>query len=169
MNRNSWGYTIGSLLGGVILAGALLVGIQKLSVETTKVTNHEHVITTSGGMQVKLGKVTAELAQTNIDVGSGINKTVGLTAAPAAIDQLFREAGGDTTSLLTGNMTVCLASVVAYNSQLSGVVSTTILRECRNFVPGQMVGTIMTFAEEYTERVKTLYETKFTFINKGSK
>ena len=157
--------TILSVIGGVLITLAIGLGIN----ETVKTEQHEHVITTSGGMLVKLGKVKAELAQTAIQVGSAGTIITGLTEAPAKIDQLFREAGGDTTTMLNGNMTICLMSMVAYNSELSGVVSAPIAKECRNFTEGQMVGTILTFAEDYTVHVKTLYETQYSFINKGSK
>ena len=160
--------TILSVIGGVLITLALGLGINEVNKESP-VTPAEAIVTTSGGMQVKLGKVKAELVQTGIKVGSSNHLIVGLTEAPARIEQLFREAGGDTTTLLTGNMAICLGTVVAYNSELNGVVSAPIAGECRNFEPGQMVGVIITFAEDYTVKAKTLYETKYTFINKGSK
>lgn len=163
-----WGYVIGSVIGGLVLAGALLAGLQYAATDLKPKDQlvPKDVITTTGGMKVKLGKVTAELAQTQIDVGSGGKVVVGLTAAPAWIDNVFREAGGNTATLLSGNMTICLASVVAYNSQLSGVVSTQIARECRNFEPGQMVGQIITFAEDYSAHADNVYKTQYSFINK---
>ncbi len=155
------------ILSALLLIMILILGVDKLSKDT--VITPTDTITTSGGMLVKLGKVNAELAQTAITVGSAGTMIVGLIEAPAKIDKLFREAGGDTTTMLAGDITICLSSVVAYNSDLSGVVSAPIANQCRNFTKGQMVGTILTFAEDYTATVKTLYETQYTFINKGSK
>lgn len=170
MNKNSWGYLVLSVLGAVAIVVALCVGLQ-YAITTGKgpVAPTEAIVTTSGGMQVKLGKVRAELVQTGIQVGSAGHMIVGLTEAPARIEQMFREAGGDTTTLLTGNLTICLGTVVAYNSELNGVVSAPVMAECRNFEPGQMIGVIITFAEDYTVKAKALYETKYSFINKESK
>lgn len=164
-SKGSWLYVIGSVLGGLIIAFAILA-LFNAAVTPLATANPQHVITTSGGMQVKMGKVTAELAQTQIDVGSGGKVVIGLTDAPKWIDNVFLEAGGSTTTLLTGNLTVCLKSVVSYKTELSGFVTATLGSECRNFEPGMMVGNIVTFADDYTTRINKLYKEQYTFIHK---
>lgn len=162
-----WGYVIGSVLGGLLLAGTLLVGLQYA---TTKIdTNPQNVITTTGGLTVKMGKVTAELAQTSINVGSGVHLTVPLANTANEVASLMAQAGVKDTDIIQGNLTVCLISVVGYKTELNGYVSTKIAEQCRNFTPGMMAATIKTFAEEYTVAAVNEYQTKHTFINKGSK
>lgn len=162
-----WGYVIGSVIGGLTIAAVLLLGLQHA---TTKIDhNPQNTITTSGGMVVKMGKVTAELAQTRISVGSGVNLDVPIADTAKEVASLMAQAGVKDTDLIQGNLTVCLASVVSYKTELNGVVGAKITRECRNFTPGMMAATIKTFAEDYTVAAVNEYKTKHTYINKGSK
>jgi hypothetical protein len=159
-----WGYVVFSVLGGLAIAGALLFALQTLAVK--KDVNPHNVVTTTGGMVVKMGKVTAELAQTNINVGSGGNITVPLADTAKEVASLMGQAGVKDTDFLKGNLTVCLVSVVAYKTEMNGYVSTKIGSACRNFVPGQVAATIKTFAEEYTAATVTEYKANHTFVNK---
>lgn len=159
-----WGYVVGSVIGGVSLAVALLVGLQYA---ITKVDpNPQNVITTTGGLTVKMGKVTAELAQSSISVGSGVHLTVPLANTANEVASLMAQAGVKDTDIIQGNLTVCLISVVGYKTELNGYVSTKIAEQCRNFTPGMMAATIKTFAEDYTVAAVNEYKTKHTFIGK---
>ena len=164
MNKTGWGYVVGSLIGGVLIAGALLLGVQTVVVKTDH--NPHNTIVTSGGMTVKLGKVTAELAQTNIRVGSGVGIIVPITDTAKELADVMAMAGVKDTDLLKGNLTVCLSTAVTYKSELNGLISTKIGSECRNFTPGMMASTINTFAEGYTAQTVANYRLNYTFINK---
>jgi hypothetical protein len=156
--------TILSIIGGLLITLALGLGINQVSGQPK---NPENIVTTTGGMTIKMGNVTAELAQTNISVGSGGSVTVPLANTAKEVASLMDQAGVVDTDLLKGNLTVCLISVVAYKTELNGYVSTQIANECRNFTPGMMAATIKTFAEDYTVATVTEYKTNHTFINKG--
>ena len=157
--------TILSVIGGLLIT--IVIG---LFINTqSKAENVENVITTTGGMVVKMGKVTAELAQTRISVGSGVHLDVPIANTAKEVANLLAQAGIKDTDLLSGNLTVCLDTVVGYKTELNGYVSTKVAQECRNFTPGMMAATINTFAEEYTIASVNEYKTKHTFINKGSK
>jgi adenine-specific DNA methylase len=160
VNKQGWGYVVLSVIGGVLIAGAFLLALQTLTVKADPV----NTITTSGGMVVKMGKVLAELPQTNINVGSGANLTVPLGTEAKEVADLLAQAGIKDTDLITGNLTVCLASVVSYKTELNGIVGTKIDKQCRNFTPGMMAATINTFAEDYTKHVVSEYKTKYNFI-----
>lgn len=149
-----------SIIGGLLVTLAIGFGFNEVS----KGSNPENQITTSGGLTVNMGKVNAQLAQTRIEVGTGVGLTVPLLNGAIEIKNLMAEAGADDTSLLKGNLTVCLASAITYKTELQGLVTTKIASECRNFTPGMMGGTIWTFAEDYTAKVKVLYDTKYNFI-----
>lgn len=169
MNQNTkdWGSVIFSVIGGLALSAALLIGLQYASTDVDH--NPENTVTTSGGLTVKLGKVSAELAQTYISVGSGTNIAVPITNTGKEVANLMAQAGVKDTDIVTGNLTVCLSTVIGYKTELNGFVSTKIMKECRNFVPGIMAGTVNTFAEDYTIQSVNEYKTNHTFINKGSK
>jgi hypothetical protein len=152
--------TLLAIIGGLLITIAIGAGI---NVSTTN-ANPENTITTSGGMIVKMGKVLAELPQTNINVGSGANLTVPLGTEAKEVADLLAQAGVKDTDILQGNLTVCLASVVSYKTELNGIVGTKIDKQCRNFTPGMMAATINTFAEDYTKHVVTEYKTKYNFI-----
>jgi hypothetical protein len=152
--------TLLAIIGGLLITIAIGAGI---NVSTTN-ANPENTITTSGGMIVKMGKVLAELPQTNINVGSGANLTVPLGTEAKEVADLLAQAGIKDTDLITGNLTVCLASVVSYKTELNGIVGTKIDKQCRNFTPGMMAATINTFAEDYTKHVVSEYKTKYNFI-----
>ena len=158
--------TLLSIIGGLLITIAIGFGINQVQ---SQEKNPENTITTSGGMIVKMGKVLAELPQSNIDVGSGGSITVPLGNEAKEVADLLAQAGIKDTDLITGNLTVCFASVVSYKTELNGVVGTKIDSQCRNFTPGMMAATINTFAEDYTQHVVTEYKTKYNFINKGSK
>ena len=160
-----WSYVIGSVLAGLALAGAVLF----LFNEASKEANPDNLITTSGGMQVVMGKVTAELAQTRITVGSGVGINVPITDTAKELADIMAQAGVKDTSFLKGNLTVCFTSVVTYKTELQGLVSTKIMNQCRNFEPGMMASTITTFADGYTLESVHEYKTNYSFINKGSK
>ena len=152
--------TLLAIIGGLLITIAIGAGI---NVSTTN-ANPENTITTSGGMIVKMGKVLAELPQTNINVGSGANLTVPLGTEAKEVADLLAQAGVKDTDILQGNLTVCLASVVSYKTELNGIVGTKIDKQCRNFTPGMMAATINTFAENYTKHVVSEYKTKYNFI-----
>lgn len=159
-----WGYVIGSVLGGLFIAGALLFAFNAAA---TKIDhNPQNTITTTGGMQVKMGKVTAQLAQTQIKVGSGVGLTVPIADTAKEVAESMKIAGVKDTDLLQGNLTVCLTTVVGYKTELNGYVSTKIMHECRNFTPGMMAATIITFAEGYTVESVAEYKANYNFINK---
>lgn len=166
IDKKGWAYVVLSVIGGVLIAGALLFALQTLAVKIDH--NPDNVITTTGGLTVKMGKVTAELAQSNISVGSGGSITIPLANTAKEVASLMDQAGVKDTDLLNGNLTVCLVSVVGYKTELNGYVSTKIGEQCRNFTPGQMAATIKTFAEDYTTATMLEYKTNHTFI-KGSK
>ena len=164
MNKSGWGYIIGSVLAAFVIVGAMFYALNEVAV--AKDHNPENTITTTGGMVVKMGKVTAELAQTRISVGSGVNLDVPIANAAKEVASLLAQAGIKDTDLLSGNLTVCLDTVVGYKTELNGYVSTKVMNQCRNFTPGMMAATINTFAEDYTVQSVTEYKTKHTFINK---
>lgn len=157
--------TILSCVGGVLITLAVGLGINEMS----KDENPSNTVTTAGGMVVKMGKVTAELAQTRINVGSGVSLDIPVANTAKEVASLMAQAGVKDTDLLTGNLTVCLATVVSYKTELNGYISTKVMEQCRNFTPGMMAATINTFAEEYTIASVNEYKTNHTFINKGSK
>lgn len=157
--------TMLSILGGILITACLYTGVS--FVMSNK--NPDNTITTSGGLVVKMGKVTAELAQTKIDVGSGATLMVPIADAAKEVANLMDQAGVKDTDLLKGNLTVCLASAVTYKTELNGLITTKLGQQCRNFTPGMMAATIKTFAEDYTATSVTDYKTNHTFINKGSK
>jgi hypothetical protein len=157
--------TLLSVIGGLLITIAIGLGINTVTVQDK---NPDNVITTTGGLTVKMGKVTAELAQTRISVGSGVNITVPLATTSKEVASLMDQAGVKDTDILTGNLTVCLLSVVGYKTELNGYVSTKIGEQCRNFTPGMFASTIKTFAEDYTTATMLEYKTNHTFI-KGSK
>lgn len=165
--KTEWGYVIWSVIGALVITLLMAVGLNY--VQPAKDANPQNLITTSGGLQVKMGKVTAELAQTQIKIGSGGGITVPIGEAGKNVKDLMDMAGVQDTSFLKGNLTVCLATVVAYKTELNGMVSTKIMDQCRNFTPGMMASTINTFAEGYTVESMAEYRTNYTFINKESK
>lgn len=153
--------TLLSVIGGLLITIAIGFGINQVQ---SQEKNPENTITTSGGMIVKMGKVTAELAQTKIDVGSGGGLMVPLASTAKEVADLMDQAGVKDTDLIKGNLTVCLASAVTYKTELNGMITTKIGGQCRNFTPGMMAATIKTFAEDYTQHVLTEYKTKYNFI-----
>lgn len=163
-----WGYVVGSIIGGLVIAGAVLFAFNEASKESVA-ANPENQITTSGGLVVKMGKVTAELPQTKITVGSGVGITVPIADAAKELASLMAEAGVKDMSVLTGNLTVCMITAITYKTELAGFISTQIKKECRNFVPGMYASTINTFAEGYTVETVADYRANYSFINKGSK
>lgn len=158
--------TILSIIGGLLITLAVGFGINQVQ---SQPKNPENIITTTGGMSVKMGKVLAELPQTNISIGSGANITVPLADTSKEVADLMDQAGVKDTDMLNGNLTVCLISVVGYKTELNGYISTKLGEECRNFTPGMMAATIKTFAEDYTTATIADYKTNYNFINKGSK
>lgn len=152
--------TLIAVIGGLLITGMFGLGLNHASIEKSS----ENTITTSGGMIVKMGKVLAELPQTNINVGSGANLTVPLGTEAKEVADLLAQAGVKDTDILQGNLTVCLASVVSYKTELNGIIGTKIDKQCRNFTPGMMAATINTFAEDYTKHVVSEYKTKYNFI-----
>lgn len=163
-----WGYVVGSVIGGLVIAGAVLFAFNEASKESVA-ANPDNQITTSGGLVVKMGKVTAELAQTKITVGSGVGITVPILNAGKELADVMTSAGVQPLSTLKGNLTVCLTTVVTYKTELNGYVSTKIMSQCRNFEPGMYASTINTFADGYTLESVNEYRANYSFINKGSK
>lgn len=155
--------TILSVIGGILITLAIGLGINETAESSKPI---ERTITTSGGLTVKTGKITAELAQTRISVGSGVSIMVPLVDTAKEVASLLAEAGIKDTDMVQGNLTVCLASVVGYKTELNGYVSTKIAEQCRNFPAGMMAATVKTFAEDYTVAAVKEYKTKHTLIDK---
>lgn len=154
--------------GLLAIAGAFaIVGFLGYGLNTAVAA--DKIVVDKDGVTVKLTNVVAESVNTGMVTavnGGNFSAPVifQLNALPAKLEELINRSGADTTSLTQVEGTFCFVTFVSYKDALAGQVDVPIASECKSFSSGVVLGTVVSFAEDYTKEVTNTYKTKFQVL-----
>jgi len=151
-----------AILGGVVIAIAIGVFLNSAVAQNK-------IVVDRNGVSVKLTNVIAEATSTGIMTsinGGQLAKTTifSMEGLPKGIEGLIIEAGATTRDLSLTDGTFCFVTFVTYRDKEAGVVDVPMGAECKTFPVGTVLGSVVSFAEDYTKEVTNTYKTKFNVL-----
>lgn len=159
---NKVGKGVLALLGGLAIAVAVGVSLNTAVAQ-------DKIVVDKNGTSVKLTNVLAESTNTGLITsinGGALSKATifSMKDLPKGIEGLITEAGASTRDLAKADGTFCFVTFVTYRDKDAGVVDVPMGAECKTFPVGTVLGSVVSFAEDYTKEVTNTYKTKFNVL-----